>query len=98
MNPAHKDLIADDRDTCCLPLCKHYTCLGLCDFLEAASRKRTHHYTHIKKTIYNDGFNRNLFFFAGVHFADAMLLFWCVAPAKGVLLEARCIGIQFPGD
>eukprot|EP00434_Breviolum_minutum_P036685 symbB.v1.2.032518.t1/scaffold3906.1/size48473/2 len=26
MNPAHKDLIADDRDTCCLPLCKHYTC------------------------------------------------------------------------
>ena len=71
----------EDEATCCLPLCKRYECLGPCDFLEAASRKRT------PKKKSNDGFNRNLFFFAGVHFADAVLVFGCVAPANGVLWE-----------
>ena len=42
LNGRNKDLIAENQDTCCLPLCKHYKCLGPCDFLEAASRKRTH--------------------------------------------------------
>lgn len=49
LNPAHKDLIAEDRDTCCLPLCKHYTCLGPLR-LKAPSRKRS---------------NRNLLFCVG---------------------------------
>ena len=29
LNPAKKDVIAQDRDSCCLPLCKHHKRLGL---------------------------------------------------------------------